>query len=183
MIDELIGSFDNNTMKVVNRDKIELSETGSQNVSDLKKCYVSLENNNQVVLIKSDRVEFKKIFHKDSKQNSKRCDYIILKDKKAYFIELKTTYRSDNIEDYSNQFIGSVCISEYIDSVIENFFRKKRIFKNIEKRFILICKNFSIHKYTMNDIRELSDERNDKPDKFRIIQVDNDGVIAVEELG
>jgi hypothetical protein len=188
MINDIIIDLDENTFKYYDIDKVELIEPDSQGKDDLKKCYVSFPTNNkhQSIVIKSDRIEVKKFFSNQNqgKCNKQRCDYILINQDKTYFIELKTTYRSSDDEDYKCQFIGALCITDYIDSVLVNFYGKKKFFnnKNVKKRYILFYKNPPVSKLTTS-LKEVKDESNNKPDKYKIIQVDNDGVVAIEELG
>ncbi|NLO18880.1 MAG: hypothetical protein GX121_03230 [Ignavibacteria bacterium] len=108
------------------------------------------------------------------------CDYLIITNNKVYFIELKSTFKEGDLyQKISNQFKGSLCITDYIDSVLLNFYDKKKFFANIEKKFILFYKNSPIN---LKSSKELKSEKTNKNEQFKMIQVDNDQIVTINEL-
>lgn len=108
-------------------------------------------------MIKSDKITVNNLFKGKGKGQRKHCDYLLITNSKVYFIELQTTIdeNNDNDKEYViKQFKGTLCITEYIDSVLVHFYGKEKFFGNVEKKYILFCKKIPIQKSTTG-LREL----------------------------
>jgi len=186
MINEYFDNFFENDLSMNSiQGRITLEEKSNNKDEELKKFQLDCSNYN-FKMIKSDKITVNNLFMGKGKGQRKHCDYLLITNDKVYFIELKTTIEDENGEDTDyvlQQFNGTLCITEYIDSVLENFYKKNQFFNRIEKRFIIFCKNHPIPIISTRNLKELRNESNDKPNKFKIIEVENDGVIAIEELG
>ena len=185
MIDEYFKDFfDSDLSNSFKNNSVILEEKSNTEDNQLKRFKLDFHGGD-VKIIKSDKIKIEKLFKGAGKGQRKHCDYLIITNDKVYFIELQSSIdleRKDGIDYVTTQFKGTLCITYYIDSVLINFYNKNKFFDSVQKRYILFCKNLPISKSKLS-LKDLTNESNDKPENFKIIQVDNDGVIAVEELG
>jgi hypothetical protein len=185
MINEYFIDLFENDLSLNSTDKYAILEEKSNKKNDeLQKFKIDCKPID-FKMIKSDKIIVNNLFKGKGKGQKKHCDYLLITNSKVFFIELKTSLVVDNTDDIDSvikQFKGPLCITDYIDSVLFHFYEKNKFFENVKKRYIVFCKNLPISKITTN-LKELRDESNDKPNKYKIIEVDNDGVVAIEELG
>lgn len=165
--------------------KVELKEKDTSATLKQFKIYCQ---SNEVLLIKSDKIHIQNLFinSDESKGQTKHCDYLLLTPRKIYFIELKSTFKDGYkfTQELINQFNGTLCITEYIDSVLKAFYGKSPFFRNIEKRYTVFFKNLPINKTATSLKPKISlDARiNKTPNDFKAIQIENDEIIAIENL-
>ena len=138
------------------------------------------------ILLKCDKIKTDSLYQKGKGQNMK-CDYLLISNGIAYFIELKSTENPSStcIEECINKFMSVECISEYIDAVTEKIYSMDRLFSSIEKRFILLHSatpvdklSTSVKNYQMLE----NDIINNKPEQMMKIGVINGSVINITEL-
>jgi len=185
MINDNFNDFFETDLSLSCKDRCAiLEEKSNTKESQLKKFKINCKPFD-FKMIKSDKIVVNNLFKGKGLGQKKHCDYLIITNDKSYFIELQTAvdFNNNDSNDYIiQQFKGTLCITDYIDSVIVHFYKKDKFFEKIDKRYILFCKKTPISKTTTR-FRDLRNEKNDMPDKFKIIQVENDGVVAIEELG
>ncbi|MGD9639596.1 MAG: hypothetical protein AB7U85_11185 [Alphaproteobacteria bacterium] len=134
------------------------------------------------ILLACDGAKTDTLFQKGNGQNM-RCDYLLISNGVAYFIELKTSSKSEDkyYEDCIKKFKAVECIADYIDSVIERFYKKDKIFFTLEKRYILIYKEppLSINTTSMKPKEKPC---NDKPETMSFLPVKNEEEIDISTL-
>ena len=186
MINDIFNNFFESELSLTSKDNCAiLEEKSNTKDSQLKKIKIDC-NHIDFKMIKSDKITINKLFKGQGNGQKKHCDYLMMTNDTVYFIELQTSIDEDKENDINyiiQQFKGTVCITDYIDSVLFHFYGKNKFFQNSQKRFVLFCKNTPIPITSAKSRKEIRYGINDKPDKFKIIQVENDGVIALEEMG
>jgi len=135
------------------------------------------------ILISSDGFD-SQTFYQGGKGPNMRCDYLLVSDGFAYFIEMKSHERAPEVkfDECIKKFKAVECIAEYIDSVIINFYNKQKIFSNLKRRYILFYLSPSISK-TTTSLKPKELNLNDKPESFRSISVVNEAEIDISRLG
>ncbi|OXU14053.1 hypothetical protein SMSP1_02215 [Sedimentisphaera salicampi] len=117
-----------------------LRETGQDAI--LKKVKLSNIPQNAVIL-KMDACKCPEYIFRTTKDHNKRCDYLLIYQKseepvpQLVFIELKS--RKLKGIKISNQFISSVCLFDYINSILMNFYEIKAL-SETKRHFILLHK-------------------------------------------
>lgn len=113
------------------------------------------------VILKMDKITINSFFKAGGP--NKRCDYLILTQingkRFALFIELKSTYPVD----YVLQFKGAVCLTDYCENVLNQFYKQANLLKNYERRFVLFYKT-TINK-TSTRIVATTKKINNSPEK------------------
>jgi hypothetical protein len=124
------------------------------------------------VLLGLDKVKSNTLFQKGRGQNM-RCDYLLISDGMAYFMELKTSSKSEERykEDCIKKFKAVECLTDYIDSVMMTFYNKEKLFSILEKRYILIYKAPSINKTTTSQ-KPIEKPIHDKPETMLFCPVE-----------
>ncbi|MFO7884801.1 MAG: hypothetical protein R6U68_08275 [Desulfobacteraceae bacterium] len=110
------------------------------------------------VLLAFDSVRTNTLFQKGRGQNM-RCDYVLISNGAAYFMELKSSRKSEiRYHDACiKKFKAVECLTGYIDGVTEAFYDTESIFFNLKRRFVLFYKAPSIN------IKTTSRKPADKP--------------------
>ncbi len=135
------------------------------------------------ILLSFDGAKTDTLFQKGNGQNM-RCDYLLISNGVAYFIELKTSPKSEEryYEDCIRKFKAVQCIADYIDSVIERFYKKNKIFSALEKRYILIYKAPPINT-SLTSRKPKETPVHDKPEQMLCLPVKNDAEVDISILG
>ncbi len=177
MINEYFNDFFDQGIQVDSSNMISLNEKGDS--AKLKNVKIDMISTYSKV-IKSDKVSIENLFNRAGKGQRTHCDYLIITNNKVIFIELKSSFKEgDSFQKISNQFKGTLCITDYIDSVLFNFYDKKKFFANIEKKYILLYKNSPID---LRSSKEIKSEKKNQLEHIKMIQVDNDQIVTINEL-
>lgn len=127
------------------------------------------------VLLGMDKVKSDTLFQKGKGQNM-RCDYLLISNAKAYFIELKTSSKAETRykDDCVMKFKAVDCLTVYIDSVLDKFYNRDVLFSALEKRYIMFYKSPSINKQTTS-LKPKVKRPNDKPENMLCQPVEQSG--------
>ncbi len=140
---------------------------------------------NDSALLKCDKMKINNVFKDCSRGQNKRCDYILISNNTVYFIELKSAEESETkyFDDCIKKFKGVLCITDYIDSVMVNFYKKDKFFSPLQKKYILLFLSPSINKKPTS-LRSCHENRpiHNEPDKFLPLPVKNESTIDISLL-
>ncbi len=146
MLNEYFNNFFENELSNQAKNGImTLEEKANTKKDELRNFQINLKHY-IFKIIKSDKPRIEKLFKGKGLGQKQHCDYLIITEKKAYFIELQTKIDDSNDKkDYViKQFKGTLSITDYIDSVLVNFYNKLKFFNSIDKRYVLFIKKLPI---------------------------------------
>jgi len=113
---------------VLQRKKLSMvsPDLACQDLAELKLIKFSNIPENSV-LLGLDKVKSDTLFQKGKGQNI-RCDYLLISNGMACFMELKTSSKSETRykEDCVKKFKSVECVTDYIDSVMVTFYNKEK---------------------------------------------------------
>lgn len=134
------------------------------------------------LLIKTDKAKVEKIFKGAGAGQNKRCDYVLIDDENMFFIEIKSTFAESNTDEYSKQFKGSLCVVEYIDSVVREFYLDESILSRLNKHYLLLFKKRPIQKLRTS-LRPMPHKQScNFPDAFSWLEVSEGDTLHLSQL-